>query len=194
MIVSAFTILTVGIWSTPKAQLPKESPDGSEAVTVYLTLQQALEKAFPKADTTWSESWVPSPDERNAIQRRLGWRLEEEEFTLYQGRKGDAHLGYAVVGEQVGLYKPITFLVKVQADATVEAVWVMVYRESRGGEVQRQRFLRQYKGKDSKDPIRVNRDIIGITGATLSVRALNAGVKKILIALVEGYLKEESGE
>ena len=57
---------------------------------------------------------------------------------------------------------------------------MMVYRESRGGEVRRRRFLVQYEGKSLGSPIRINRDIIGVTGATLSVRAMNAGVKKTL--------------
>ena len=64
---------------------------------------------------------------------------------------------------------------------------ILVYRESRGGEVRRQRFLRQYRGKDGRDPIRINRDIINITGATMSVRALNTGVRKSLSLLEETF-------
>ncbi|MCZ6635655.1 MAG: FMN-binding protein [bacterium] len=174
------------------AQLPSESPDGPDAVKIYLTEAQALEKAFPKADTLWSEVWTPTPQARNRIQRRLGWRLEEKSFTIHQGRKNGNHLGYAVITEQIGLYKPITFIVKTNPEARAEAVWIMVYRESRGGQIRRQRFLRQYQNKTARNPIRLNRDIIGITGATLSVRALNAGVKRILTVLEAGYLQKDT--
>jgi thiamine biosynthesis lipoprotein len=161
------------------AQLGK-SPDGPEHTKVFLTLEQALSKTFPGADSVWSEVWSPSKEERTTIERRLGWRLADSTFTVYKGVKDNVDLGFAHVSEEIGLYKPITFMVKVGLDREVESVHMMVYRESRGGEVRRRRFLVQYEGKSLGSPIRINRDIIGVTGATLSVRAMNAGVKKTL--------------
>ncbi|MDA0745284.1 MAG: FMN-binding protein [bacterium] len=174
------------------AQSQDESPDGPEAITVYLTPEEALQKAFPNADTVWSETWIPTPAERKRIERKLGWRLDEPDFTVYHGLVNGQPAGYALITEQVGLYKPITFIVKTDPKGHVESVWVMVYRESRGGEVRRQRFLSQYRKKMLDSPIRINRDIIGITGATLSVRALNAGVKKVLAILHVAYVQTET--
>ncbi|MGA1197427.1 MAG: FMN-binding protein [Candidatus Latescibacterota bacterium] len=169
-----------------------QSPDGPEATTVYLTQEQALQEAFPKADTLWSETFVPTPAQRKQIERRLGWRVTEPHFEVFQARYKNEHLGYAVITEQIGLYKPITFMVKVDTLGKNDGVWIMVYRESRGGEVKRQRFLTQYKGKQATSPIRLNRDIIGITGATLSVRALNGGVKKVLTMIDVAYLQKST--
>lgn len=164
-----------------------ESPDGPEHTHVYLTLEEALSKSFPAADSVWTEVWSPTGEERTRIERRLGWRLADSTFTIYRGIKGDHNLGFAHVSEEIGLYKPITFMVKVGDDREVESVHVMVYRESRGGEVRRRRFLVQYEGKSIGSPIRINRDIIGVTGATLSVRAMNAGVKKALGIIETAY-------
>ena len=50
----------------------------------------------------------------------------------------------------------------------MRGVEVLVYRESRGSEVRRSRFLRQYRGKDAGDPVRTNRDIINVAGHRLS--------------------------
>ena len=61
----------------------------------------------------------------------------------------------------------------------------MVYREEVGQEVRRQRFTNQFKGKNAKSALRINRDIINITGATMSVQALTLGVKKVLLILDE---------
>ena len=47
----------------------------------------------------------------------------------------------------------------------------------------------QYQGKDVRDPIRINRDIINISGATMSVRSASAGVKRVLVLVDEFYLK-----
>ena len=170
-----------------------ESPDGPEHVNVYLTLEEALSKSFPVADTVWSEMWTSTRAERTRIERRLGWRLADSTFTIYRGRRGNEDRGYAIVSHEIGLYKPITFMVKVGTNKKVQSVYVMVFRESRGGEVRRRRFLVQYDGKSIGNPIRINRDIIGITGATLSVRAMNAGVKKAL-AIVETAYSVSKGE
>ena len=176
---------------TSASTICAQGPDGPEAITVYLTQEQALQKAFPKADSIWSTLWTPTPAQRKKIERRLGWRLAESHFEIFEARTQNQHLGYAVVTEQIGLYKPITFLVKTNAEGKNDGVWIMVYRESRGDEVKRQRFLTQYKGKKATSPIRLNRDIIGVSGATLSVRALNGGVKKILTVIDVAQLQKQ---
>ena len=51
------------------------------------------------------------------------------------------------------------------------------------------RFNAQYEGKTVSDPIRINKDIINISGATMSVRSINAGVKRVLVLIDEFYLK-----
>ncbi|MFT5368575.1 MAG: thiamine biosynthesis lipoprotein [Candidatus Latescibacterota bacterium] len=185
---SLFVLLTYFVASQA---IWAQSPDGPEATTVYLTQEQALQNAFPEADTLWSEIWTPTPSQRKTVERRLGWRLAEPNFEIFQASLKEQHLGYAVITEQIGLYKPITFMVKVDSTGQNDGVWIMVYRESRGGEVKRQRFLTQYKGKKSTNPIRLNRDIIGVTGATLSVRALNGGVKRILTVIDVAYLQKQ---
>ena len=39
------------------------------------------------------------------------------------------------------------------------------------------------------DPVRINKDIINISGATMSVRSISAGVKRVLVLVDEFYLK-----
>ena len=157
-----------------------ESPDGPEAVKVYYTESEALAKVFAKADTVWAETWVPSPGERAELQGRLGWELAEDKFVIHRARKGADDLGFAVITEEQGRFKPITFIVHVSAEFKVKMVLLMVYRESRGDGVKRQRFLKQFRKKDTDDHLRLNRDIVGVSGATMSSRALAAGVKKVL--------------
>lgn len=167
-----------------------ESPDGPEHVIAYLDLDEALDKVFAKADTLWSETWDPPAAERQAMEFALGWRLPAEPFVFHRARRGNKDLGYAMVDEQRGRFKPITFMVMVKPDGSVGRVEVLVYRESRGDGVRRQRFLKQFRGKDSEDPVRINRDITVLSGATLSSRALTAGVKKALFLVQRRYLNE----
>jgi Na+-translocating ferredoxin:NAD+ oxidoreductase RnfG subunit len=98
-----------------------------------------------------------------------------------------------VIAEEQGRFKPITFIVKVRPDLRVESVLVMVYRESRGDGVKRQRFLKQFRAKDGSDHLQLNRDLVAVSGATMSSRALAMGVKKILAILEMKYATAKAG-
>src|SRR2546426_8892367 len=82
--------------------------------------------------------------------------------------------GYAVIQETIGKHRPITYLVGVTPDGKVSDIEVLVYRESKGSEVRMKRFNSHYEGKTVLEPIRINKDIINITGATVSVRSVSA--------------------
>jgi hypothetical protein len=169
-----------------------ESPDGPEHVKVYLTPEQALAKVFPKADRIWAEEWQPTAEQVAALERGLGWKAPAGPVTFHRGAQGDKDLGWAVITEEQGRFKPITFIVHVQPDGRVGQVHVMVYRESRGDGVKRGRFLKQFRGKEADDPLRLNRDVVGVSGATLSSRAVAAGVKRVL-AQVQLHYGEGEG-
>ena len=169
-----------------------ESPDGQEAVKVYYTEAEALAKVFAKADSLWTETWQPSAEEIKSVEQRLGWRVAPESVVVHRARRGDKDLGYAVITEEVGRFKPITFLVQVSARGQVEMVLVMVYRESRGDGVKRQRFLKQFRQKDTESHLRLNRDVVGVSGATMSSRGITMGVKRVL-ALIDLRYGQEAG-
>jgi len=52
-------------------------------------------------------------------------------------------------------------------------VKILAYRESRGGEVRYPAYTAQYRGASLSQNMRLNQNIDGITGATLSVWAVN---------------------
>ena len=83
--------------------------------------------------------------------------------------------------------KPITTGLVINEDR-VERIRVLEYRESRGGEVRHPFFTGQFKGAGLTEEHRLDRPIDGISGATLSVRALK---KLAALAL---YLHRITGE
>lgn len=83
----------------------------------------------------------------------------------------------------------MTYMVGVDAKDACSDVELLVFREAKGIEVGRKRFNSQYEGKTVSDPIRINKDITNITGATMSVRPISAGVKRVLVLVDEFYLK-----
>lgn len=73
--------------------------------------------------------------------------------------------------EEIGKEELITagFVV---ADGRIDHVRVLIYRESRGQEVRQPSFLKQFKDAGLKQGNRLDRNIDGIAGATLSVGAM----------------------
>lgn len=158
------------------------------AQEVLLTPEQALKEIFPEAARTVEDRHALPHALRQRLEHDLGRRIDDDSLVVLRVYDaGGALRGYAVQSEEIGKYRPITFMVGVTPTLTVRDVAVLVYRESRGGDVRRTRFLRQYRGKSSRDPIDVNRDIINISGATISVRSMNAGVKRVLAEVAALY-------
>ena len=77
----------------------------------------------------------------------------------------------AWVLDEIGKEQPITTGVVIENQQIV-AVDVLVYRESRGGEVQQNFFTKQFKGLSLDKNDKLTKKVDGITGATLSVWAL----------------------
>lgn len=183
-LVAALACLTAG---AALADGLTESPDGPEHISVYYTREDALAEVFAGADRTWTETWSLTEAEQAAVQARLGLQLPSSEVTFFRAERSGRDLGWALELEEKGRFKPITFLVHVGPDRKVAAILVMVYRESQGDEVRRGRFLRQFRGKSADARLRLNRDVTAVSGATMSSRALAAGVKRALV-LVDAYL------
>ena len=158
------------------------------SIEVYLTEEQALKLLFPKSQQVRAEELRLTPDQKVRIQERIGWNFPEESFRAFKAESAGKVDGYAVIQETIGKHRPITYLVGVKPDGKVSDVEILVYRESKGSEVRMKRFNSQYEGKTPLDPIRINKDIINITGATMSVRSVSAGVKRALVLVDEFYL------
>lgn len=82
--------------------------------------------------------------------------------------------------DEIGKTEPITSGVIVN-QGQVEYLRVLVFRESRGGEVHREAFTRQYDQAALADNYRLDRNIDGITGATMSVNAVNRQARLALL-------------
>lgn len=169
------------------AQTETEPAENFQPQT-YLTEEQALALIFPGCDEITADEFIMSPEEKNNLEKRLSRRLYEDGFKVYLGKKKGVFQEYAIITEEIGKFHPFTFIVGVTAKGKIKDIAILVYRESRGGEIARKRFLYQFVGKSLKNPIRINKDIINVTGATMSVQYMCAGVRKVLAVIDEYYL------
>jgi Na+-translocating ferredoxin:NAD+ oxidoreductase RnfG subunit len=156
---------------------------------VYLSEEEALKLMFPKSTRIKKELLRVPTDKKMTIEERIGWKFPEDSFDVYIGETGSQIDGYALIQNTIGKHKPMTYMVGVDHTGHVLNVELLVFREARGSEVRTKRFNVQYEGKTALDPVRINKDIINISGATMSVRSMTAGIKRVLVLVDEFYLK-----
>jgi hypothetical protein len=152
---------------------------------VYLTKKQAFEIAFPGADEIKKERLWPTKKEIRAIEEIYMYKIYETRFTFYTGIKNGKSMGSMLIDNIIGKSFPITFMTVLNTDGTVRDVEIMVYREPQGWEVRYKSFRSQFYGKDTSSN---SNEILSISGATLSVRAIKSGVYKAMAAYKILYL------
>ena len=156
---------------------------------VFMTEEDGVKIMLPKSERVRKDTIKLSPEKKAQIEERIGWKFPEESFEVYIGETGTQIDGYALVQNTIGKHKPMTYMVGVDGKGRVSDVELLVFRESRGSEIRQKRFNTQYEGKTVLDPVRINKDIINISGATMSVRSMSAGIKRVLVLVDEFYLK-----
>ena len=140
------------------------SPFSLRAET-YLTPEQFTQGAFvgsvAKTDTLWLTKQLASQ-----VEQILGHAPKQLRVKFWK-----YGLQTAWVLDEIGKEEPITagFLLE---NGKIVQVSILAYRESRGGEVRHANFLKQYQGVGLQQDSQLNKTIDGISGATLSVRAL----------------------
>ncbi len=165
------------------------TPEELGHLEIYFTEEEAAKVMLPNSASIRKETLRLDLSQKTLVEKRIGWKFPENSFDVYIGETNGEMDGYAVIQNTIGKHRPITYMVGVDPSGEVTNFEVLVYRESRGNEIATKRFNYQYEGKSVRDPIRLNRDIINITGATMSVRSASAGVKRVLVLVDEFYLK-----
>jgi len=171
------------------AELRRYLKDDDFKYEEFMTEEEAVKAILPKSQRVHKELIRLTPEKKELIEQRIGWKFPEESFELYIGETGDKIDGYAMIHNTIGKYKHMTYMVGVDPNGTCTDVELLVFRDAKGSEVGKKRFNSQYEGRTVSDPIRINKDIINISGATMSVRSMSAGVKRVLVLVDEFYLK-----
>jgi Na+-translocating ferredoxin:NAD+ oxidoreductase RnfG subunit len=149
--------------------------------TVFLSPEEALKIIFKDSKEVHKEDHKLDEAAQKKAQDLLGYVPPKDRYTFYLGKTDGKVDGYALIDEQVGKVLPITFIIRLSPEGKVQTVEVMVYRESHGGEVKSKRFLRQFENKDLNEELRLQGNIVNISGATLSSRALVIGVRRAIV-------------
>jgi uncharacterized protein with FMN-binding domain len=82
--------------------------------------------------------------------------------------------------KEIGKTEPITFGIVIK-NSKIEKIKVLEFRESRGWEVKYPAFTKQYNGVGLEGD-KLDKNIDGVSGATLSLWAMN-GVSRVALYL-----------
>lgn len=124
-------------------------------------LALAFGDTAPKMQTLWL-----TEEKRNAAQLAVGWAPRGLRLRYWESGTRTAW-----ILEDIGKEKPITLGIVVCGNQ-IERVEVLAFRESRGWEIRYPFFTSQFSGLTLADDGYLSQPIDGITGATLSVRAV----------------------
>ncbi len=176
------------------APLLLAAQSGGFQTEVYLNVEEAPKTVFPEADR-WERKDIPVTAAMRQRLKQLVGRAKptiwEALYITFIASKDGQVIGYAVICEEIGKHRPITFIAGVTPDGKVKDVAIMMYREPQGGEIRRRSFLKQFSGKHLSNPIMPRQDILSLSGATLSVRAMSRGVRKALAVVQAVYLNPQ---
>jgi hypothetical protein len=162
----------------------------ARAETIYFSTADLLRDFFRDSKAVTYKKLDVGPESRARLVRRLGYAPARASYTFFvatsAGTDGRARIdGYALIDEQMGEHQPITFAVKLSPNGVVERQEIVCYREPRGDEVRDPRFRKQFVGKTAQDPVAADEDIVAVSGATISSRAMALGVKRALVLFDE---------
>ncbi|TNC88700.1 MAG: FMN-binding protein [Alcanivorax sp.] len=133
---------------------------------VYLSQVQFLALAFPDAEPNNHVIWFTGE------RKEVGTKLLDHPPSGLRTRYWQAGQRTAWIMDEIGKEHPITIGVVIEGDR-IKMVEILVYRESRGGEVRHDFFKRQFQDAHL-DQYELSRNIDSISGATLSVNAVTA--------------------
>lgn len=126
-----------------------------------LFLKQSFNSVIPQAKVIWLTGEVGK-----TVTQILQHKPDRLRLRYWQHKQRTAW-----ILNEIGKDKPITvgFIID---NNKIQSVNVLIFRESRGDEIRHDFFTKQFKQAKLQADTQLDRNIDGISGATMSVRAL----------------------
>lgn len=156
---------------------------------VFYAKDEALQLAFPEADTIEPRVFFLTPDQIRAIEARSGARLDSKLLTVHVGKRSGRVLGYALIDIHVVRTQPEASMVVLSPEGTIVSTVILAFHEPLEY-LPPDRWLTQFRRKAAARELHVGREISGITGATLTAHAVTEAARKAL-AVYEVLLAPE---
>ena len=151
----------------------------------FLSVEEALELAYPECQFA-RESIFLTEKEQKSAEKLAGHKLESRlllRYTAMRQKEGEEPklAGWAYLDTHKVRAKRESLLIVVNPDDSIRRIEVLAFLEPREY-LPRAIWYAQFKGKKLNKDLRINRDIRGVSGATLTGEATLIAVRKILAA------------
>ena len=164
---------------------------GAAPATTFaqVTREEALAAVYPGASVQ-AERVFLTPEQQKQVQMRSGAETSSALVARYVASRDGKVVGRAYVDTHTVRTKKESLLISLDWQGRVMRVDVTAFLEPAEYQASEQ-WLRQYRDRALTDEVAVNRAIRPIAGATLTARAANAAVRRVLA--IDEALRESGG-
>lgn len=159
-------------WLLPAAAALVAAPAGA---TTYFTLKQVQQQLYPRQALT-PLAITLSAAQAKAVQKAGGVRVRELALKVWRAANG----GWFYLDQVLGKHEMITYALALDASGAVSGLEIVDYRETYGGAVRNPKWRAQFTGKRVGAPLKLDADIVNLSGATLSSAHIADGVRRLL--------------
>jgi FMN-binding domain len=153
-------------------------PAGGASARVYMTVQQALDAAFPPPAKVERKTLYLDEEQVRRAGEAAGVPVETRVVPYTVGTSDGRVLGYAYFDTHMVRTLPETVLILVGPDSTIKRIDILSFDEPEDYLPPR-RWLDQFPGRGTAD-LGQRQGIRALTGATLSSRAVTQAARRIL--------------
>ena len=146
---------------------------------VFYSRSEALELAFPDAETVESQTFVLNDAQLEQIELLAKCELDSKLVKIYTGLRDGNVIGYALIDVHNVRTLPEAFMVVLNPAGEVRSLRVLAFHEPLEYKPTN-RWYRQFDNKSIDARLRLGGDVHGVVGATLSARATTRGVRRAL--------------
>ena len=145
----------------------------------FTVSNRLMKKMLKEIETTFNAKEV----------KLISLELNKEQLIIHEKdhffkiEKNNQLLGYAYLGKAASKTVEFDYLILIDTDLIIKKTKILIYREDYGGEIGSKRWLKQFIGKSSSDTLQYEKDIIPISGATISALSMTKAVNSFLLNL-----------
>ena len=145
---------------------------------IFYSKKEAMEIAFGEHARVEVLSLFLTDGQIEEIQRQAKVKIDSALFSFYVGKQGEKLLGYAAIETHTVRTRPETLLIILSPEGELRQIEVLAFHEPPEYQPSARWFEQLYSRP--LEALDFNRDVQGITGATLSSRSALDSARKVL--------------
>ena len=140
----------------------------------YVTPEQAKNLIWGALDMV-PKAIQLSDDQQSTIENSSGVWVRSKNIKALVSAENH----WLIYDTVIGKHENIDLAVGITNQGKVSGVEIMVYRESYGYQIMNRRWLAQFFNKSHADNLKIDRNVVNISGATLSCVHVTDGVNRL---------------